>query len=722
VSEVDAFLSTWSNARETFGAGVPTAGADFDESDRLRALQSTAQSAAPGGQWTGAASAAYGAANDKHGERLGQFATLDQKVAAAIDQSAAVVSAGRTNLDSVRKWVIDAAASVPQNEAGRAMLPGIVSTGLGRLTEIVEKSNTDLAGIGDNIRLVSNEYKTAGGDPALGNGDNHEKVEAVDPRKQAEQDVQDALAGDQDAAARVEDVLNEVQPGQELTPEQGSYLSQMQAQQHGMSVDELKTAEQRLGDHKKIMADSWQLMQNDKVWFPHTDTTVDALDDPSNRVRGGMDQLPTSVQDVLNDPAELTPFEDGTNWLTNRDDLTSIGQIVADGDPRLQVNTELDRQLMGAADQILDADVAPWQASDPAQSLFQAVADDHVVVHDQLMSGAGKDFVHDINTMPWNDDGKAAALLFSWTNEASGGPEAAVAAETAEQYAKYLADPDGGLMNIHPMPGDPNATTLGELNPELVKGYAHGLTPYMDDTASLREGTPDNFDQLDPTNSDRPNAKALFAVLSTQHDAYVEFNGAADALALQRAQEWADAVDSGAKFSATDERLLDGAVLRGLVACGGAEAAHAMNLNSAEIYEWRKSAYGAGVTMLAGGMGPGGPAFEAFGSMMESSFLGSPPATDAPIIPNMGEGEAARFALNALLAEGVDVPALDPKYVVNGHIPTLQELRSQGPAFGSDLSVADDLNIALGDVTGQKNPAASIAQFYEDIVKRPSGK
>lgn len=36
----DAFLSTWSDARSTFGAGVPRSGEGFDKSSTLRALQS----------------------------------------------------------------------------------------------------------------------------------------------------------------------------------------------------------------------------------------------------------------------------------------------------------------------------------------------------------------------------------------------------------------------------------------------------------------------------------------------------------------------------------------------------------------------------------------------------------------------------------------------------------------------------------------------------------
>jgi hypothetical protein len=68
VSVLNAFLSTWSNARQTFGEGAPQTGEPYDNSGTLQGLQSTVQTAAPGSKWTGGAANAYGAANT---EQLG---------------------------------------------------------------------------------------------------------------------------------------------------------------------------------------------------------------------------------------------------------------------------------------------------------------------------------------------------------------------------------------------------------------------------------------------------------------------------------------------------------------------------------------------------------------------------------------------------------------------------------------------------------------------------
>ncbi|MFL6086166.1 MAG: EspA/EspE family type VII secretion system effector, partial [Mycobacterium sp.] len=236
MSVLNAFLSTWSNARQTFGEGTPQAGAQYDNSGALRQAQSTVESAAPGSRWTGGAATAYGSANMEHGRVIGQLAGLDQRLSAHVDQSAEVVAAGRRNLDAVRQWVVDAAASVPPGQAGETMKMAIVQKGISQVQEIIQRSNGELNSIGGKIRDLGGEYQALGEQKfakegpqllgAEGKEDNEEEK-----RRQAEKDVHDALAGDPDAAKRVEEVLGRIQPGQQLKPDEASYLSQMQAQQ-----------------------------------------------------------------------------------------------------------------------------------------------------------------------------------------------------------------------------------------------------------------------------------------------------------------------------------------------------------------------------------------------------------------------------------------------------------------------------------------------------------
>ncbi len=70
---------------------------------------------------------------------------------------------------------------------------------------------------------------------------------------QAEADVRAALSGNQSAATRVNAILDSITPDQlagkvPLTPAQASVLSQLQAQEHGMSKDALNATEKKLGD------------------------------------------------------------------------------------------------------------------------------------------------------------------------------------------------------------------------------------------------------------------------------------------------------------------------------------------------------------------------------------------------------------------------------------------------------------------------------------------
>ena len=138
---VDGFLTTWSNARQTFGEGRPQTGDQYDKSATFNQLQSTVQTAAPGSKWSGGAANAYDAANTEHGQVLGKLAGLDQRLAAHVNQSAEVVAAGRQNLDAVRKWVVDAAATVPEGKAGDQMRLAIVQKGLTQLQQVVQQSN-----------------------------------------------------------------------------------------------------------------------------------------------------------------------------------------------------------------------------------------------------------------------------------------------------------------------------------------------------------------------------------------------------------------------------------------------------------------------------------------------------------------------------------------------------------------------------------------------------
>lgn len=156
------FLATWSQARTTFGDGVPTPGGSFDSSSALQQLESETRSAAPAG-WTGGAADAYDVNNDEQARTLARMAELDQRIGQEVDRSAAVVIDGRQQLDAVREWVDAAAASVPPNAAGEQMLLPIVAKGCADIEEIITTSNGELAAIAQRIQQLGTEYAALGG-------------------------------------------------------------------------------------------------------------------------------------------------------------------------------------------------------------------------------------------------------------------------------------------------------------------------------------------------------------------------------------------------------------------------------------------------------------------------------------------------------------------------------------------------------------------------------
>ena len=188
---LDAFLSTWSDARNTFGSGVPQGGERFDQSATLTRLADQLTSAAPGARWTGTAATAYDAVNTEHRRVIGELAGLDRRLREQIDMSAQVVSAGRTRLDGIRTWVTDAAASVPNNAAGERMLLPIVAKGVGEVADVVARSNSDLNTIGAAIRKLGAEY-VALGDQKFGVDPGGDRPPAPQPPNPYEQALRDA--------------------------------------------------------------------------------------------------------------------------------------------------------------------------------------------------------------------------------------------------------------------------------------------------------------------------------------------------------------------------------------------------------------------------------------------------------------------------------------------------------------------------------------------------
>lgn len=163
MSVLDSFLSTWSGARESFGRDAPQGGAPFDASTTWSALRHTVESADPGQAWSGTAASAYGTANTDQLDRITRLAELDRRLGRYLDQSARAVATGRAELDALKGWVLDAAASIPPGADRDAALLPIVSKGLRRLREIIAESHEEIAAVGDLLGDLRGEYEQTAG-------------------------------------------------------------------------------------------------------------------------------------------------------------------------------------------------------------------------------------------------------------------------------------------------------------------------------------------------------------------------------------------------------------------------------------------------------------------------------------------------------------------------------------------------------------------------------
>ncbi|AFM15614.1 hypothetical protein Mycch_0798 [Mycolicibacterium chubuense NBB4] len=179
MSVLDAFLATWRDARATFGTGVPQGGERFDRSATLDRLRSDLDAAAPGQRWAGGAATQYAGVNSTHQRVIQDLGRLDRRLARQIDRSAEIVVSGRRDLEAVRTWVLDAAASVPKNAAGDRLLLPIVSRGLRQVSGVLTRANGELTTVGVNIQAISSEYQALGAGQKNGRGPG-DGVHAVD--------------------------------------------------------------------------------------------------------------------------------------------------------------------------------------------------------------------------------------------------------------------------------------------------------------------------------------------------------------------------------------------------------------------------------------------------------------------------------------------------------------------------------------------------------------
>ena len=640
-------MSTWNHAHAMFGQGTPDDGAQIDKSAQLRQMQSSVQSAAPGSKWMGSAADSYGDANSRHALTIGELAGLDKRLANEVGNSAAVVAAGRRDLDSVKQWVLDAAAAVPNTKDRDKLLWPIVGKGNGEIADIIKRSHADLSAIGGRIQTVGNEYQRLGGDIALGVGDKGDGTGTepgdgdvpppVDP-KQAEQDVKHVLAGTAtpEELARVRGHLS-LTPAQQadydagrhvnLGPQQQQVLGQMQAQTHMMSVNDIRTAEQRLGSDNHLVGDSMQMMSDDQFTYAKVPVEPGALGSTTETSQGGVHGLPDSVQRALNKDMSFYDrnFDKVEGLTKNAQDVGTIADIVRDGDPKFQHGTGLDKGMLDWSSDSLqhplhdnpanhipglgsDFDGYVGAKEDALDKVFYAAGQDHFAVNDEMAGESGQKFLDGLHTYEWQDpshSGSTHALL-DWIGNDAASPDVATATnagESAHSLATYLDGAHDRLLHH----GDGlTSYSIGNYDPALVQADANALAPFQRAMLGDSSGVHGFGEFGDSGNGDFSSARNVFAVIGSEHGAAKMFNAVAEQNIVNYQNGFANAAAQDPTLNATSPHYADlrhAANMLGVVNGAADQEALSRGLNDDQraqaVYDIKKGALD---MMLAGGV------------------------------------------------------------------------------------------------------------------------
>ncbi|NLG55871.1 MAG: hypothetical protein GX542_09545, partial [Rhodococcus sp.] len=264
------------------------------------------------------------------------------------------------------------------------------------------------------------------------------RSDAADLAANPESLTPEQIARINEAATLTPEQLDALESGIPATipASQMEYLNQLSRSLDGKSPQEIQQLMDKLPpDTQRAVANSFQLVSNEKV-------TASVKGDSEVPTKGGIGLLPDQIEESLTrDDLVVTGFE-GTGYslapstaLNGVADNQAIAQIVSAGDPEFQAGSDLDHHLMDVGRQYLDAQVAHEQSPDHkfqyftvdgkgtqetdfTESIFEAVGPDKIAVQEAVTDPEhGQDFVSDVLTHNWSDDGKAASTLFQFGDQ-----------------------------------------------------------------------------------------------------------------------------------------------------------------------------------------------------------------------------------------------------------------------------------------------------------------
>lgn len=579
--------------------------------------------------------------------------------------------------------------------------------------------------------------------------------------QQAERDVHDVLAGTatDEEKARVQ-AASTLSPEQvadrdagrpvQLTRSQQLVLGQMNDQMKGMSIEDIHRAERRLGDNKSIVGNALQMMSSNQYAFakserPGEQGSTDKL------ATGGFNELPTSVQNLLNDKSPVYQRDDPTIFNPSRPEakieasagnLNRLSEVIMDGDAGFQRGTELDHKLLQRGADILQyenhhGDSLKGPVDSELQNIFKATSRDHIAVHDIMTGPDGQRndrFLGDLTSHVFPDRGAAAGSLFSWTGTSAvpgdgvSLEDARTSGETARAYASYLAEHPG--LAKHPMG---IFASVGDYNPGLVQGMANGLAPY---TAAIAGGTPDIFGKLpgfgdafdtdaNTSNGKLPEARNVFNVLSSDSEAAKTINGALYRDSVTATQHYADSVHKSGSGAIGD--LDQAGRFQALADSGLTAANNQQHGDEKALHDLKSKAYDAGTKLVK----LAGPEFGMMANALKSSIIGSVGDGGMTNGVDMAPESAQHLLLNAYLTNGTLNPGqVSPQILVpvdaahpNGpqKIGTLEEINKAHP--NEKMSASNyhtQVNNGLKGVPGEPGNADPIRVAYNMVAQWPA--
>jgi hypothetical protein len=491
-----------------------------------------------------------------------------------------------------------------------------------------------------------------------------------------------------------------------------------------------------------VLTNAMQVMSNPNVEYPRHDkggtqvvpSTPGGPLPNDGVLPGDTGALPAGVQEVLNErgdfngppspaagyPGTQTDYE-GAERQRAADNMKNLADIVGDGDQRFQQGTALDREMMSNAKEWLAAQESPdgtkqehW-GDDVVERVFDTAGRDTVVNHDMLTSD--KDFLQDVMTHEWQDNGESASTLTDWISRDAYSADPAVnerAGQTASAIADYLGDPANKDALMNNTTGSQPNMSLGQMNPELTQSLANAMSPYVDEMAGRDLDGTTGWAGIDDPDADTsyPHAANVFGILGTDEDAARIIDSRSVSVQGAFINEYANSVIHSDGHSSDSAAMEAAGRLKGITDQGAFMSVSDMDSDATKARQaaWDRVAsnYDAAVG-IAGALPYAGPALELQSTLMKDAILGPRPELGDPGHAPIESSLAMKSALaSTFMAHGIGDP---------NDISALQ---------GYDFNRDGQLEVPPGDAYNRERPAyqRTIDGYYsrlDDVISNPLG-